>query len=83
MPSLGIFGRYFFGEIMSDETMDIESAAAFLKLTKRRLYQLIRKNEIPCYRPGGRKIIFFREELKQFVIQKKESQRKKSALMPG
>jgi excisionase family DNA binding protein len=72
----------FFGGITdmddkTNETLDIESAAKFLQLTKWRIYQLTRKNEIPCHRPTGRKIIFFKEELMQFV------QGKKSALARG
>ena len=69
--------------IMEDETMDIESVAAFLKLTKWRLYQLTRNNEIPCHRPTGRKIIFFKKELERFIIQGVKPQRKKSVRIPG
>jgi excisionase family DNA binding protein len=60
----------------SDETLDITAAANFLKLTKWRLYQLTRKNEIPCHRPVGRKIIFFKRELERFILRGTKKPRK-------
>ena len=50
-----------------DETMDINGAAAFMKLSKWTLYQMTRRKEIPCHRPSGRKLVFFRNELDRFL----------------
>jgi len=52
---------------MDDETMDVLAAAAFLKLSKWSLYQLTRKNKIPCHRPIGRKLVFIKDELERFL----------------
>jgi len=61
---------------MKDETMDISQAAEFLKLSKWSLYRLTRKNKIPCHRPSGRKLVFFRSELDKFLRGKKGNKRK-------
>jgi len=66
----GVFGRFFIlakDEIMSDETMDIKGASVFLKLSRWSIYQLTRKNSIPCHRPTGKKLIFIKSELETFL----------------
>ena len=57
----------------NDDILDVEGASAYLKISKYSLYQLTRANKIPCHRPTGRKLIFSRRELMEFVIKGKES----------
>lgn len=47
--------------------MDVFQASEFLKLSRWRLYQLTRKNKIPCHRPAGRKLVFIKSELDKFL----------------
>jgi len=50
-----------------DETLNVYGAAEFLKMSRWTLYQLTRRNEIPCHRPIGKKLVFFRSELEKFI----------------
>jgi len=68
---IGVFGCLFYLEEIMSETMDIFAACEFLKISKWRVYQLTRKNKIPCHRPTGRKLVFFKSELEKFVRGKK------------
>jgi len=62
---------FLFGENFMDETMDIYRASEFLKLSRWSIYQMTRKNNIPCHRPAGRKLVFFKSELEKFLRGKK------------
>jgi excisionase family DNA binding protein len=62
---------FFFGGKMKDEFIDINGAAAFLKLSKWTIYQMTRRNEIPCSRPSGTKLIFSKAELTKWVKNKR------------
>jgi excisionase family DNA binding protein len=69
-----VFGCLFLGRNMGDiktketgETLDVRGASAFLKISRWTLYQLTRRNEIPCHRPIGKKLVFFRSELEEFI----------------
>lgn len=67
---IGVFGCLFFtgANMNAIETMDIFAASEFLKLSRWSLYQLTRKNKIPCHRPtGGRKLVFIRGELEIYL----------------
>ena len=48
-------------------TLDITGAAAFLKISKWTIYQMTRRKEIPCHKPHGGKLVFFRSELEKFI----------------
>jgi len=73
----GVSGRLFYlakGKNMdATETMDIFAVCEFLKVSKWTIYQLTRKNKIPCHRPTGKKLIFFRNEIEEFVRGKDNS----------
>ena len=78
---------FFFGGIMTrekveDETLDINGAAAFLKLSKWTIYQMTRRKEIPCHKPSGGKLVFVKSELKEF-LQSGKIQYKKAGLLSG
>jgi len=51
----------------NSETMDIWGASVFLKISRWTIYQLTRKNKIPCHRPTGKKLIFVKSELEGFL----------------
>jgi excisionase family DNA binding protein len=78
------FGCLFFsGGNMSDavETMGVEAAAKFLQITKWRVYQLTQKNKIPFHRAtghAGRKLVFIKSELVDFLRGEKKSKANKS-----
>jgi excisionase family DNA binding protein len=57
----------------NSETMDIRDASIFLKLSRWSIYQLTRKNNIPCHRPTGKKLIFIKSELEDFIRGKKNN----------
>jgi excisionase family DNA binding protein len=70
---IGVFGCFFFAEeVMLDETMDIFAVSKYLKISRWSIYQLTRKNKIPCHRPTGRKLVFFRRELEEFIREPSE-----------
>jgi excisionase family DNA binding protein len=52
---------------MDAETLDVEAVVDLLKISKHRIYQLTRRNLLPCHRPTGRKIIFFKKEIEDFI----------------
>jgi hypothetical protein len=67
----GFLAAFFFGGNMSDkktkdETFDVTGATAFLKISKWTLYQMTRRREVPCHKPHGGKLVFFRSELEKF-----------------
>ena len=66
---------------MKSETLGVEAAAAFLQLSRWTVYSLTRKNAIPCHRPIGRKLVFFRDELEAFLRGKKKQ--RNNGRMPG
>jgi excisionase family DNA binding protein len=67
-----VFGYFFFGGNMDkketeETTFDITGAAEFLKLSKWSIYQMTRRKEIPCHKPHGGKLVFFKSELEAFI----------------
>lgn len=47
--------------------LTIDEAAEFLHLSKSHLYRLTSKGEIPHYKPTGKRIYFFRNDLIEFL----------------
>jgi len=58
------------GENMEDGTLDISGAAAVLKLSPWTIYKLVERDKIPFHKPGGRKLVFFKSELEEFIRNK-------------
>jgi excisionase family DNA binding protein len=58
------------------ETLDIEGAATFLKMSKWTVYQMTRRNEVPVHRPCGKKLVFFKKELERFILRGTKKPRK-------
>jgi len=47
--------------------LDFAGAAAYLRISGSQLYQLTSKNLVTCYRPGGKKLYFRREDLDAYL----------------
>lgn len=47
--------------------MNVTEAAAFLCTTKNYLYKMVGAKVIPYYSPGGRKLLFKKSELEEYV----------------
>jgi excisionase family DNA binding protein len=50
-----------------NKPMTIEEAAKFLSLSKSHIYKLTSRGEIPHYKPTGKRIYFFRDDLIDFL----------------
>ena len=47
---------------------DTDAAARYLSLTKRAVYHLVERRQLPCHRAGGR-LLFDKRELRRWVEQ--------------
>lgn len=59
--------------ISQKEILTLKEAAEYLNLSASALYKMTSNKEIPFYCPGGKKIYFMREELKNWVLSGKVS----------
>jgi excisionase family DNA binding protein len=57
--------------IPNDDFLSAEQAAKYLKIQLSTLYSKVESDAIPYSRSGKRKLIFSREELKKFIVNKK------------
>lgn len=55
------------------DTYTTEELAKVLGISKAEIYRLTAKNEIPCHRPTGRRLIFKRKEINRWVSLNKKS----------
>jgi len=53
--------------IINDEFLTVKQAAAYLKRTPGNIYNLIWAGKLRCYKPGGRRVLFKRAELQEWV----------------
>lgn len=49
------------------DTYITEELAKVLGISKAEIYRLTAKNQIPCHRPTGRRLIFKRKEINRWV----------------
>ena len=49
------------------DTYTTEELAKVLGISKTEIYKMTAKNEIPCHRPTGRRLIFKRKEINRWV----------------
>lgn len=49
------------------DTYTTEELAKVLGISKAEIYKMTAKNEIPCHRPTGRRLIFKRKEINRWV----------------
>jgi excisionase family DNA binding protein len=54
----------------NDDFMDFKDAAKYLRLSESYLYKKTSANEIPFYKPGGKKLYFFKRDLDAWVASK-------------
>lgn len=55
------------------DTYTTEELAKVLGISKAEIYKMTAKNEIPCHRPTGRRLIFKRKEINRWVSLNKKS----------
>jgi excisionase family DNA binding protein len=49
------------------DTLDLPAASNYLDVSKSHLYQLTCKNQIPHYKPGGKKVYFDKADLDSYI----------------
>ena len=52
---------------MDTKYLTLEEAAALLRICKSTLYKKTSLREIPFYKPGGKLILFLRDDLERFL----------------
>ena len=52
----------------NSEFIGVEETANLLGFKKSYLYKLIHKNQIPHYKPNGKKVLFDKLELKEWIL---------------
>ena len=60
-------------DIIQDKPLTVEQAAAFTGYSKAYLYKLIHGGRISCYKPGGGKVLFRREDLEAFCYRNRKA----------
>jgi len=54
----------------SDNLYSFQQACEYLRLRPSYLYKLTALKKIPCYKPSGKKLFFFRRELDEWIREK-------------
>lgn len=49
------------------DMLTLEEAAQYMNVSKAQMYILVQKQEIPFYKPGGKKIYFLRVDLDEYL----------------
>ena len=65
------------------EPINFETASNYLSISKSYLYKLTSKNQIPYYKPNGKKIYFEKSELNKWLLKnriKPESELKQDVI---
>ena len=52
---------------MNTTYLTLKEAAVYLKLCKSTLYKMTSSREIPFYKPGGKLILFLKEDLEEYL----------------
>lgn len=55
------------------DTYTTEDLAKVLGISKAEIYKMTAKNEIPCHRPTGRRLLFKRKEINKWVSLKEKN----------
>lgn len=55
-----------------DKPLNFVEASYYLSLSQSHLYQLTRKKKIPCHKPTGKYLFFFKDELNNWISGKNE-----------
>jgi excisionase family DNA binding protein len=48
---------------IANEMLDFKQAIKYLGISKSKLYKMTHLKELPCYKPGGRKLYFKKSDL--------------------
>jgi excisionase family DNA binding protein len=59
------------GAVINENPLDIHEAAAFLRLSKTFMYQLVHDRKIAAYKPGGKKLYFRQCDLENYAFRNK------------
>lgn len=54
-------------EYPDKEILNVSEASRFLGISKHYLYKLVQANEIPFHKPHGRLLLFFQNELRDWI----------------
>ena len=53
--------------LLTKDYLDIKETSKYIRLSESALYKMTSRNEIPFYKPGGKKIFFKRSELHNWI----------------
>ena len=53
--------------LLTKDYLDLKETSNYLSLSESALYKMTSRNEIPFYKPGGKKIYFKRSELNDWI----------------
>jgi len=59
--------------LLQKEVMTVTEAAEYLDISESQLYKLTSTNEIPFYKPGGKKLYFRRTELDAWILENRHT----------
>ena len=66
---------------MNTKYLNLGEAAAFLKLCKSTLYKKTSSREIPFCKPGGKLILFLREDLEEYLAKNRFDTKRQIEIM--
>ena len=55
--------------MLSKKVLNLQEACTYLGVSSSHMYKLTSTNQIPCYKPNGKRLFFNREELEQWMLQ--------------
>ena len=62
-----------------NEPLDASQAAAFLKVKKSYIYNLVHYGKLKAYKPGGKKLLFKQSDLEAYAFKNKVGNRQETA----
>ena len=58
--------------IQNENPLDINEAAAFLRLKPNYIYQLVHGRKLPAFKPGGKKLYFRKCDLEAYAFRNRQ-----------
>jgi excisionase family DNA binding protein len=59
--------------ILSDKPLTVDQAAEYTGFSQAYIYKLVHLKKLPCYKPGGGKILFSLDDLKAFCFRNRQA----------
>jgi excisionase family DNA binding protein len=59
--------------LFQEKPLTVDDAAEFLNLKKSYLFKLIHYGKISCFRPGGKRVYFRLNDLKEYAFRNRQS----------